>query len=195
MSDKRDKNPRRSTAAKKREAKKRPTLRQSRFAKALMHAKTLKEAAIEAGYSEKYATSSARQALASLRPKVQEMMDNAGLSVPVLIQKHLIPKLSAKTTKLATEDGNFTDFVELEDHATQLQALDMSFKLHGAYVPKDPKEAAQFGVEVIVVDIPRPSVHLPDFGPGAKIDLSPYETQAPEVISTNGKNGHKPPEK
>jgi len=55
--------------------------------------------------------------------------------------------------------------------------------------------AEEKGVKVIVVDIPRPSVNLPDFGPGAVIDLSPYETQAPEVISTNGKNGHKPPEK
>ena len=37
-----------------------------------------------------------------------------------------------------------------------MQALDTMLKMHGAYAPKDPKEAAPFGVKVIVVDIPRP---------------------------------------
>jgi hypothetical protein len=32
----------------------------------------------------------------------------------------------------------------------------MLFKLHGTYPPLDPMEAAQYGVRVIRVDIPRP---------------------------------------
>jgi len=32
----------------------------------------------------------------------------------------------------------------------------MAFLLHGSYAPRDPKEAAQYGVRVIRVDIPRP---------------------------------------
>ena len=51
MSDGPKKYPRKSTAAKKREAGKQPTPRQSRFAKALMKSKNLAQAAIAAGYS------------------------------------------------------------------------------------------------------------------------------------------------
>ena len=79
------------------------------------------------------------------------MLDNAGYSVPVLIEKHIAPKLSATVTKLAAEGGKFTDFVELEDHDTQLKAADMMLRMHGAYAPKDPKEAAHFGVKVMLL--------------------------------------------
>ena len=36
------------------------------------------------------------------------------------------------------------------------QALDTAFKLRGSYAPRDPAEAAQFGIRVVVVDILRP---------------------------------------
>jgi hypothetical protein len=42
-----------------------------------------------------------------------------------------------------------------------LNALKELFLLHGTYAPRDPKEAAQFGVKVIVVDVPRPPKHHP----------------------------------
>ena len=58
-------------------------------------------------------------------------------------------------------------------------------RLHGAYSTKDPKEAAQFGVKVIVVDIPRPKYMLPSVGPGDPLPVLP----PPE-----GSNGHKPQE-
>jgi hypothetical protein len=35
------------------------------------------------------------------------------------------------------------------------------FLLHGSYAPRDPKEAEQFGIKVVVVDIPRPPKHHP----------------------------------
>jgi hypothetical protein len=69
-------------------------------------------------------------------------MDEMGLSPQVLIEKHLVPKLHAKITKFATRNGEFTDYVELEDHNTQLKAIDMMLRMHGAYAPRDPKEAA-----------------------------------------------------
>jgi hypothetical protein len=37
----------------------------------------------------------------------------------------------------------------------------MAFQLHGSYAPRDPAEAAQFGIKVVVVDIPRPPKHYP----------------------------------
>jgi len=178
--------PRKSEAAKKRESNKPLTLRQSRFAKAFIKSKSAKDAAIAAGYSPKYAAQSAHQALQGMRLRVPEILDKAGYSVPVLIEKHLAPKLAATTTKLAVENGEFTDHVELEDQDTQLKAIDMMLRMHGAYAPKDPKEAAQFGVKVVMVDIPRPQVgvFMPDIGPGDPLPPLP----------SNGFKGRKPQE-
>jgi hypothetical protein len=52
----------------------------------------------------------------------------------------------------------------------------MMLRMHGAYAPKDPKEAAQFGVRV-----PRlqHGVFMPDVGPG-------------QLPRAGGSNGHKP---
>jgi hypothetical protein len=118
---------------------------------------------------------------AGLRLRLPEILDKAGYSVPVLIEKHLAPKLTATTTKLAVEKGEFTDHVELEDHDTQLKAIDMMLRMHGAYAPKDPQEAAHFGVKVVVIDVPRPQhgVFMADIGPG-------------ELPGASGSNGHKP---
>src|SRR6476646_10211138 len=91
MTDRPKKYPRKSAAAKKREARKQPTPRQSRFAKALMKSKNLAQAAVAAGYSPKNASQSAHQALASL--KVTDILNNAGYSIPVIMEKHLAPKL------------------------------------------------------------------------------------------------------
>ena len=54
--------------------------------------------------------------------------------------------------------GRVPDLMERNVEALDIQskALDMAFLLHGSYAPRDPKEAAQFGVRVIRVDIPRP---------------------------------------
>jgi hypothetical protein len=184
--DEPEKYPRKSAAAKKREARKQPTPRQSRFAKALMKSKNLAQAAIAAGYSPKYAAQSAHQALQGIRLRVPEILDKAGYSVSVLIEKHLAPKLTATTTKLAAEKGEFTDHVELEDQDTQLKAIDMMLRMHGAYAPKDPKEAAHFGVKVVIIDVPRPQVGvwMPDVGPGDPLPPLP----------SKGFNGHKPQE-
>jgi len=172
--------PRKSEAAKKRESNKPLTLRQSRFAKAFIKSKRAKDAAIAAGYSPKYAAQSAHQALQGMLLRVPEILDKAGYSVPELIEKHLAPKLAATTTKLAVENGEFTDHVELEDQDTQLKAIDMMLRMHGAYAPKDPKEAAQFGIKVVIIDVPRPQhgTFMADVGP-AKVPRS---------------NGHKPHE-
>ena len=62
--------------------------------------------------------------------------------------------------------------MEVEDHDTQLKAIDMMLRMHGAYAPKDPKEAAHFGVKLVIIDVPRPQlgVRMPDIKPG---DLPP----------------------
>ena len=72
-------------------------------------------------------------------------------------------------TKFAQDDGKFSDYIDVENLDVRDRALDKAFRLHGAYAPKDPKEAAQFGVKVVIIDVPRPQhgVWMPDVGPGA----------------------------
>jgi hypothetical protein len=60
-------------------------------------------------------------------------------------------------------------------------ALDTAFKLRGSYAPRDPKESAQFGIKVIVVDIPRP--------PRNAIDVTPPVTGGNGKPPTNN-NGN-----
>jgi hypothetical protein len=143
------------------------TPRQLALAKNLLGGSTITEAARRAGYSEKNLAQSGHQALKAIRLRAPEVMDDLGLTERTLIEKHLVPN-----TKLATRNGEFTDYVELENHDTQLKALDIAFRLHGAYAPKDPKDAAQFGVKVVIIDVPRPQlgVFMPDIKPG---DLPP----------------------
>jgi Terminase small subunit len=160
---------------------------QSEFAKAYMTSRTLGEAAIAAGASPKNARNSGYQLLKQLRlKKVPEVMDELGLSVPELIHNYLRPLLTAKETKFAQDEGEFTDFIELENLDIRDRAVDKAFRLHGAYAPKDPKEAAQFGVKVVIIDVPRPQVGvwMPDVGAGDPLPPLP----------SNGFNGHKPQE-
>ena len=116
-------------------------------------------------------------------------MSELGLSVPVLIDEYLRPLLTATETRFAQDDGKFSDYIDVENLDVRDRALDKAFRLHGAYAPKDPKEAAHFGAKVVIVDIPRPQigVFMPDIGPG----------QLPALLAKNSKtgatpNGHKP---
>jgi hypothetical protein len=83
-------------------------------------------------------------------------MDELGISERELIDKHLGRQLNAKKTIFAQKDGESTDKRRVDALETQTRALDMAFLLHGSYAPRDPKEAAQRGVRIIRVDIPRP---------------------------------------
>ena len=160
------------------------TLRQSRFAKAFMTAKTAKDAALAAGLSQKYPAQAAYQMLQQLQgKKIPEVMNALGFDMPNLIYKYLSKILDAKETKFAIEDGKFSDHVEVENLELTDRGLDKAFRLHGAYAPRDPKEAAQVGVKVIVVDVPRPTpgAITDDIRPGQPIILPP-------------RNGHKPQE-
>ena len=179
--DEPEKYPRKSGAAKPKLTK-----MQSEFAKAYMTSRTLGEAAIAAGASPKNARNSGYQLLKQLRGKrVPEVMDELGLSMPELIHNYLRPLLTAKETKFAQDEGKFTDFIEVENLDIRDRALDKAFRLHGAYAPKDPKEAAQFGVKVVIIDVPRPQhgVWMPGVGPK---HLPPKNGA--------GSNGHKPQE-
>ena len=142
--------------------------RQHAFLKAYAKGKTLKQAAIEAGYSKKNADQSGYQALKAIKGRAADLMDEIGLTDQFLIENYLVPLLEAQETKFFNEGKKRVNVAAL---GIRHQALDTAFKLRGSYAPRDPAEAAQFGIKVVIIDVPRP----------------------PKMIDASG-NGHKPPE-
>jgi len=137
-------------------SQKRLTLRQSRFAAAFMKTRSLKEAALAAGYSPKNPSQSGAQALAEIKLRAPEVMNESGLSLPIVIKKYLTPLLHATKTKFFQYEGKVTDYVEVEDNGTRLGATVKALELLNAFPPRDPALAAQVGVDVIIMDMPRP---------------------------------------
>ena len=82
--------------------------------------------------------------------------EEAGLTPRVLIEKYLVPLLSATTAKLFQYKGKITDCVVVPDNHTRLLGLDMVFRLTGAYATRESTTAAGPGVKVIEIDVPRP---------------------------------------
>ena len=133
--------------------KRKPNPRQQKFVHELASGKTLTQAAKNAGCSDKNPAQSGYQALAQLRGRVPELLERHGLGEEVLIQKNLLPLLEAEETKFF-KDG--AKRINVEALTIRHAALRTAFELHGSHAPRDPKEAAQYGVRIIRVDIPRP---------------------------------------
>jgi CCR4-NOT transcriptional regulation complex NOT5 subunit len=146
--------------------------RQMKLIKARAEGKTYKQAAIEAGYSPKHAAQNGYQALSQIRGRVQDLHGRNGLDENTAIEKYLKPLLEARETVFFQKNGKVTATRKVEALAIRLNALKELFLLHGSYAPRDPKEAEQFGIKVVVVDIPRP--------PRNAIDVTP------RVVGGNG---------
>jgi len=138
------------------------TARQRAFALAYAQTHSETKAALIAGYSAKNPGQSGHQALQALFKKMPDIMDRHGLSLEVLIEKHLIPLLNAQITKFATKAGKFTDWVDVPDNSTQLKALDIAFRLHGAYATNEEARKDANGVRVVVLDSPKTQRELID---------------------------------
>jgi hypothetical protein len=134
------------------------TPRQVEFAKHLLESDTITEAARRAGYSDKNLAQSGHQALKAIRLKMPELMDALGLSEKALIEKHLVPLLSATSTKFFQHEGRVTQKREVADNDARLKALDMAFKLRGSCKAADSKltEPEPVRHTTIVIDVPRP---------------------------------------
>lgn len=178
--------------------KKELTEKESRLVQAfLAGAKTKAEAAIEAGYSSKYPSSSANQALESIKLKSPDIMDKLGLSIESLIKNHLTPLLHAQETKLFVYDGETIGRgkkkrvtkrvlrIHQADNTTRRFATRMAFELQGAFPPDDPALAAQVGVSVVVIDVPRPDRSAINVTPPLKRSIPP-----PARSSGNGAKGN-----
>jgi hypothetical protein len=170
--------------------KRKLTTRQQAFVKELAQGKTLTQAAKTAGYTDKNPAQAGYQALAQLRGRVPELLERHGLGEEVLIEKYLLPLLEANETKFFN-DGKKQ--IEVQALTIRHAALRTAFELHGSYAPRDPKEAAQYGVRVIRVDIPRPTNEWNQF-----VDVIPESALSrhgvkPLSTPTNGKPPAKPP--
>jgi len=130
--------------------------RQMALVKNLVTGMTLTEAARSAGYSKKCPGQAGYQALQNLKLRMPELLDRLGLSDVALIEKHLKPLLSARTTKFFQHEGKITGRRIVADNDARLRALDMASKLKGSYNAADPKLTEPAGVSVIVIDVPRP---------------------------------------
>ena len=108
---------------------------QRNLLKHLSKGNTVTEAALLAGYSDKCPSQGGTQALNAIRRKMPELLDRAGLTDECLIKKYLKPGLNAMETKLAQQDGKFTDQVDLVAWGARRDYLDMTFKLKGSYAP------------------------------------------------------------
>ena len=168
------------------------TPRQEKFARGLAAGKTLTASAKDAGYSSKNPGQSGYQALAQMRGRVPDLLAQHGIGEEVLIEKYLIPLLNAEETKFFPAGlgppRRKVYRVNVQDLGIRHSALRTAFELHGSYAPRDPKEAAQYGVRIIRVDIPRPATEFNQF-----IDVIPESALSRHgVRPTNGSNG-KPP--
>ncbi len=163
--------------AAKKSGKKKLTPRQHAFVKNLARGASQKDAFIAAGYKAKHPDQGAHQALKQIQGKVPQIMDQMGLTDHLLIEKYLVPLLDAEETKFFNEGKKRINVAALGIRHT---ALDTAFKLRGSYAPRDPAEAAQFGIKVVVVDIPRPPKHHP------AIDVEPSGNGEPP----SDNNGH-----
>ena len=130
--------------------------RQVALVRNLVDGMTITEAARRAGYSKKCPGQAGYQALQNLRLKMPELLDRLGLNDVALIEKHLKPLLSARTTKFFQYRGKVTGKRIVVDNDARLKALDMTFKLRGSFAQTDPRLAEPEGVKVIIMDMPRP---------------------------------------
>jgi Terminase small subunit len=148
-------------ARKHRRTKPRPadkplTEKQSRFAAAFMKKRSLREAALIAGYSPLNPSQSGLQALKAIKKATPEVMDEMGLTIKTIIERHLIPLLNATEVKLAQNGGEYTDFVEVEALGTRTQATRMAFELQNAFPHEQSDIERRGGIDVLVLDIPWP---------------------------------------
>jgi hypothetical protein len=165
--------------------KKRLTPRRVKLLKELVKGKSIVDAEKAAGYSTKYPGQSGSQALAQIRATMPELLDRMGLTNESLIENYLKPALDAEDSRVVVLGGvknQRTKIIKTPAWDPRLRALDMSFKLKGAYADKE--DGPRIGVQVIVVDIPRPN------RPASEPAVIEVKTSNGNGHNGNGSNGH-----
>jgi hypothetical protein len=86
--------------------------------------------------------------------KTPELMASLGLTRRVIIEKHLTPLLSATTMKPIYIEGKGMRVCKAPDNPVRLKATELVLQLAGAFPNTEGDK--NNGVEVVIVDIPRP---------------------------------------
>ena len=130
----------------KKQKKRKLTRKQAKLVQGILEGKTQRQAAIDAGYSDKHPDQSAHQALEQIKKRMPDVMDELGLTDHQLIEKYLVPLLGAteakffayrKTIKTGRKkpQERLVQVIEerrVEALGTRTAALDMAFKLKGS---------------------------------------------------------------
>ena len=137
--------------------KKRPlTPKQRAMAKHLLKGRSRTKAYQLAGYDGKDPRQGAHQVIAQIREKMPDLMERVGLTDEILITKYLRPLLEAKETKFAQFEGSFTDRKDVIAWGPRERGLEMAFKLKGSFAVAPAAETTNAGVQVIILNSPRP---------------------------------------
>jgi hypothetical protein len=123
-----------------------------KFVKALVEGNSLTNAAKKAGYTSKYPGQAGHQALEQITKTAPELLNDLDLSMPLLIENYLKPLLNATKSELSfyTKRGERQALaVEVIDNTTRREALDYSFRLHGAYHKEAENTGPKFSVIIL----------------------------------------------
>lgn len=137
------------------------TVKQRKLVQGIVEGKTQGQAAIDAGYSELGAQSRASQEIKkdNVRVALTDLMDNMGLSDAHLLMKHRelleaqkqISGVKDKGGNPQDADAGSLEFVEVPDYPVQAKALEMAYKLKGAFI--DRKEISGPGGESLNIQV------------------------------------------
>ena len=157
------------------------SVRQRKFAKALLEGKTQKEAALDAGAppasAETWASKEVRNP--KFLSEFHRILDLKGLSEEKLAQIHT-ENLEATKTIVATHEGKITDQLKVPDYPARQRAVDSGWDLYGRRKPAEVEQPQ--GPTIIYVTQEKKALiegmigePLID-GPGFQIiDVSPQE--------------------
>jgi hypothetical protein len=135
--------------------RKRLNPRQANLIKELSKGKTLGQAGIAAGYTKKHPRQAAHQALEGIRKTMPQVLEAAGFTDEVLIDRYLRPLMNAHETVFAKFEGKITDSRKVIAWGPRKDGLDLAFRLKGSYAAST-EEGRGPSVQVVIVDVPRP---------------------------------------
>ena len=122
------------------------TTKQRKLIKGKAEGKTTRKAAKDAGLNECYASTILKEP--KIQATLQDLMEHMGLSDGALLIKHKELLNAQKQLSGVREAGSESiEFVEVPDHQVQCKALEMAYKLKGAFVEKiEAKLSGSVGV-------------------------------------------------
>ena len=98
---------------------------------------SITEASKVAGYAT---VQSGSRALKDTRRRLRDVMDYYGLTEEVLVRDYMMPLMNATSMHFFAKDGIVMDERTTEDNAIRRSALDMVWKLRGAYPKEEPQQ-------------------------------------------------------